>query len=71
MVWYIIAGIMFALAMLLLVYRYMMDRKLEKANSYDVMADDLREDLDDEVENAYARREMFHKAMEDASKERK
>jgi len=71
MVWYIIAGIIFALAMLLLVYRYIMDRRFEKANSYDVMADDLREDLDDEVESAYERREMFHKAMKNASKEGK
>jgi hypothetical protein len=69
MVWYIIGAIIFAVAIALLLYRYIMDRRFEKANVYDSLGADVREDLDEEIESAYARRDKFNRALEEATEQ--
>jgi hypothetical protein len=66
MVWYIIAGIAAAIAILLLVYTFVRDRRYERKRVLDAMSPDLRAEIEAEREEGFKRRERFQEALGDA-----
>ncbi len=66
MVWYIIAGIALAVALFILIYTYLRDRRYERMGGLEAMNPELREEIERERSEALERRERFREAMGDA-----
>lgn len=67
MVWYIIAAIAGAVALAVLIYNFMSDRRYERKRPLDAMGPELREEVDREREESKQRRELFREALDDAT----
>ena len=67
MVWYIIAAIAAAVALAVLIYNFMSDRRYERQRPLDAMDPELREEVDREREESMKRRELFREALDDAT----
>ena len=66
MVWYIIAGIVAAIALSLLVFNFVRDRRYERKRGLDAMSPGLRAEIEDERAQALERRDNFREAMGEA-----
>jgi hypothetical protein len=66
MVWYIIAGIVAAIALILLVFNFIRDRMYERKRALDAMSPELRAEIEDERALALERMEHFKEAMGEA-----
>ena len=66
MVWYIIAGILFAIAIGILIYSRMRDRRYEKLKPSEAMSEEMWEEIEEEREAALTRREKFTEALNEA-----
>ena len=67
-VWYIIAGIAAAVAVLLLIYTFVRDRRYMGKKTSEAMSRELWAEIDEERQEAMARREGFRRAIEEAQK---
>ncbi len=66
MVWYIIAGIAAAVALGILIFTYVRDRRYERKRVLEAMSPELRSAIDEEREASLVRRERFKEAFEEA-----
>jgi len=66
MVWYIIAGITVAIALLLLVLNFIRDRRYERRRVLDAMSPGLKAEIEDERARALDRKERFRDALDEA-----
>jgi hypothetical protein len=66
MVWYIIAGITVAIALILLVFNFIRDRRYERKRGLDAMSPELRAEIEDERARALERKEHFREALGEA-----
>ncbi len=66
MVWYIIAGIAAAIALTLLVFNFVRDRRYERKRVLDAMSPELRAEIEAERALALERREHFREAISEA-----
>ncbi len=67
-VWYIIAGIAATVAALLLIYTFVRDRLYMRKKTSEAMSRELWSEIDEERQEAMARREGFRRAIEEAQK---
>jgi hypothetical protein len=67
-VWYIIAGIAAAVALFLLIYIFVRDRRYVRKKTSEAMSRELWAEIDEERQGSMARREGFKKAIEEAQK---
>jgi hypothetical protein len=63
MVWYVISAIAAFIAMVVLVLTFVRDRRYEKKRVLDAMGPGLREEIEQEREEALKRREKFQAAL--------
>lgn len=66
MVWYIIAGIAAAIALVLLVFNFIRDRRFERKRVLDAMSQELRAEIEDERAQALERKERFRETLDGA-----
>jgi len=66
MVWYIVAGIAAAIALTLLVFNFVRDRRYERRRVIDAMSPELRAEIEDERARALDRKERFSEALGEA-----
>ena len=66
MIWYIIAGIVAGIALILLVFNFIRDRRYERKRALDAMSPELRGEIEDERAQAFERREHFREAIGEA-----
>ena len=74
MFWYIIGGIVSIAVIGLILYIYMRDRRYERLKASQAMDRQCLRELEEERDDAYARRDKFHQALhgaEEASREKK
>lgn len=63
MVWYIIAAFAAFIAIVLLAFTYLRDRRYEKKGALEAMGPELRKEIEQEKEDAQKRRERFEAAL--------
>lgn len=68
MIWYIISAIAFATALAILVITYIRDRRYVRLKASQAMDPAVLEELDQEREEAFARRDKFKEALKGAEK---
>lgn len=68
MIWYLIAIVTFLAAVLLLVLTHLRERRYLRMKASQAMDPAVWEELEEEREAAYARRDRFRAALEDAQK---
>lgn len=66
MIWYWIAGILAALALALLIFNYVRERKYLKKKTSEAMSRKLWTEIEDEREAALKRKEAFEDALKNA-----
>jgi uncharacterized membrane protein len=66
MAWYIIAGIAFAVALGLLIFTYVRDRRYEKMRVLNAMSAKLRNEIEEERAAALIRRDKFRESFQEA-----
>lgn len=66
MFWYIIASISFVVAISLLVFTRIRDKRYEKMKTSEAMSPELRTEIEEEREAALLRREKFTTALKEA-----
>ncbi len=69
MVWYIIGGAALAVAILLLLFTFVRDRRYERKRGLEAMGPELRVEVEIERGEAMDRRERFRGALDDAMEE--
>ncbi|MFH1830773.1 MAG: hypothetical protein ABH871_08380 [Pseudomonadota bacterium] len=67
MTWYIIAGIAALVALGILIYTYVRDRRYMKKRVLEAMSPDLRKEIEEERAASLVRRELFKEALEEAT----
>jgi hypothetical protein len=68
MVWYVIAGIAFVVALALLVFNFVRDRRYMGKRTSQAMSRDLWDEIEQERAEALERKERFEKELEEAGK---
>jgi len=68
MIWYWIAGLLSILALALLVFNYMRERRYLRKKTSEAMSRTLWEEIEVEREASRERKQKFHEAIEDAKK---
>jgi hypothetical protein len=68
MMWYIAAGILFLIALLLLALRYILDRRYLRKKTSEAMGRDLWNEIKEEREDSARRRDAFQAALKDAKR---
>ncbi len=68
MIWYWIAGSLTVLALALLIFNYIRERKYLKKKTSEAMSSELREEIEQEREEALKRKREFDEALKDAKK---
>lgn len=66
MMWYIIAGVLFCIAIGLLVWQYLRDRRYSKSKTSQTIGKKLWEEIQEERESSKERREKFKEALKKA-----
>jgi hypothetical protein len=66
MIWYVIAGIATAASVALLVFSYIRDRRYERKKTSQAMSRELWAEIEQERQEALARRERFRTALGEA-----
>lgn len=68
MMWYIAAGILFLIALMLLALRYVLDRRFLRKKTSEAMGRDLWNEIKEEREDSARRRDSFQSALKDAKR---
>lgn len=68
MMWYIAAGILFLIALLLLALRFVLDRRYLRKKTSEAMGRDLWNEIKEEREDSARRRDAFQAALKDAKR---
>ena len=66
MIWYIAAAILFLIAMVLLVWRFILDRRELRNKTSEAMVPELRSAIQEEREESQRRQDAFRTALRDA-----
>jgi len=66
MIWYWIAGLLTALALALLIFNYIRERRYLKKKTSEAMGLGLREEIEEEREAALKRKQAFDEAINEA-----
>jgi uncharacterized membrane protein YraQ (UPF0718 family) len=69
MVWYLIGGITLAVALGLMFFTFIRDRRYERRRVLDAMSPELRDEIEDERAEAMERRDRFRGALDEAMSE--
>ena len=69
-VWYIIAGIAATVAVLLLIYTFLRDRRYMRKRTSEAMSRELWAEIEQERQEAMARREDFRRVLDEADNKR-
>jgi len=64
--WYIAAGILFLIALLLLVLRFVLDRRYMRKKTSEAMGRDLWNEIQEEREDSARRKDAFQSALKGA-----
>ena len=68
MIWYIAAAILFLIALLLLVWRFIRDRRYLRKKTSEAMGPDLWSEVQEEREESQRRQDAFRSALKDAKR---
>ena len=68
MMWYIAAGILFLIVLMLLAMRYVLDRRFLRKKTSEAMGRDLWNEIKEEREDSARRRDSFQAALKDAKR---
>lgn len=68
MVWYIIAAILFCVALVLMLYIYVRDKRYLKKKTSSTMSENLWNEIQEEREASKQRRDKFRAALHEAEK---
>lgn len=71
MIWYIIALILFLVAVGLMLFQYLRERRYLGSKTSQAMGDQLWQEIQDERESSKERKEKFRAALKQAEKEKK
>lgn len=66
MIWYIVSALMLTVAVALLVYSRIRDRRYLKANMQNTMGEEVKQELEDELAAAKSRQQKFEEALKKA-----
>jgi hypothetical protein len=66
--WYIAAGALFVIALLLLVLRFVLDRRYMRKKTSEAMGRDLWDEIQEEHRDSERRRDAFRAALKDAKR---
>lgn len=68
MIWYIAAAILFLITMVLLVWRFILDRRYLRKKTSEAMGPELRSAIQEEREESQRRQDAFKSALKDAKR---
>lgn len=68
MAWYIIGGVLFLIALGLLAFNYLRERRYLKKKTSESMSTETWEEIEAEREASRERQKKFHEALEEAQK---
>ena len=66
MVWYIISAILFLIAIGILIFNYVRERRFLKRKTSEAMSEEMWEEIEAERDAARERQRKFHDALEEA-----
>lgn len=68
MMWYIAAGVLFLIALLLLALRFVLDRRYMRKKTSEAMGRELWEEIQKERKDSERRKDAFREALKDAGR---
>lgn len=71
MVWYIAAGILFLIAIALLVFNYVRDQRYMKKKTSEAMGEEMWEEIQAEREQSMERQKKFKEALKNVEESKK